>query len=102
MLRLDDERPSLIYRSAHDAITDTLLHRQRLTREHRLIDTGLTAHDATIDWDLFPRPDSKPIPDRERFKRDILLLTACSDAARCLGRQSQELPYCSARAAARS
>src|SRR6266566_1451633 len=68
MLCLDDERSSLIDRCTHHTIADALLNGQRLAREHRLIDTRLTAHDPAIDRNPFPRSNSNPIPDRQGFK----------------------------------
>src|SRR5436309_195549 len=65
VLCLDHERSSLIDRCTHHTITDALLNGQRFAREHRLIDTRLTAHDPTIDRNLFPGSDSNPIPDRQ-------------------------------------
>jgi len=101
MLRLDDQRSGLIDRSADNVIADTLLDRQRLARQHRLIHARSTAHDEPIDRDLFPGTDSKPIPDRHGFEWDFRLLTARPDTMSRLGRQPHELPDSLTRAPSR-
>jgi hypothetical protein len=101
MLCLDHQGSRLIDGRTHDAVSHTLLDGHRLAREHRLINTRCSVHDAPIDRDLLPRSDSKPIADTQGFQGDIFLLVAGCEAVRGLGSQSQELADRSARATSR-
>src|SRR5439155_25437925 len=52
-----EERTGTIHRSAVDARSNGLFHRQRLAGEHRLVDGAAALDDLTVHGHTFARPD---------------------------------------------
>ena len=71
-------------------VTDSLLHRNGFTGQHRLIDTGATFDDFPIDRHLLARSYAKQITHMHVIQRNVLFAPIGLDAACRLGRQPQQ------------
>ncbi|KLB48481.1 hypothetical protein XEUV354_23900, partial [Xanthomonas euvesicatoria] len=70
--------------------TDSFLHRNGFTGQHRLIDTGATFDDFPIDRHLLARSYAKQITHMHVIQRNVLFAPIGFDAASRLGRQPQQ------------
>jgi hypothetical protein len=80
----------------------SLLDRRRLSRNHRFIDEAAALLDHAIDRDLFTRPHTQPVADRDLFERYIHLATIGSNAPRRFRRQAEQTANRRSRASPRS
>src|SRR5215510_7866028 len=55
------KRACAVDRSANNAIARRLFHRNRLARQHRLIDRTVTFDNLAVDGNFFSRPDPQPM-----------------------------------------
>ena len=95
------ERAGPIQRAAGDSRARSFLDRNRLARDHRLIDSGRTFDDDTVDRRVFAWPHPQEIADADLLEADVAF-RAVGDSMRNLRRKLQERPDRRARLAARA
>src|SRR5207245_2225562 len=66
-------------RRADDGISDLLLHRDRFSRDHRLVDRRESVHNHPVDRDPFSRSYDEKIVLQDELHGDFLLLSIAND-----------------------
>ncbi len=87
--RLHHKAAGPVERPAGDGIADRLVRRHRLTREHRLVDVGLSLDDLAIDGDSITRTYAQKVTFNDSVERHILV-AAIADATRSFGRKVEQ------------
>src|SRR6202163_1071024 len=67
------ERSALVHGAADDLFAGGLVHRRRLTRDHRLVHVAVAARDSAVDGDARSGPDDDFVADLDLFERDLRL-----------------------------
>ena len=89
VLRLDHEPARAVHRAADDGVTHVLLHRDRLTRDHRLVDAAIALDAGAVDRDLLAGSNAEVIAGLHVLERHIDL-TVGGDLPRHLRREVEE------------
>ena len=82
--------PGAVHSSSGKRVTDNLLHRDRLTCHHRLInDAAAVGHDA-VDGHPFTGANAKVVADLNLVERNVLLGSIVIDPPRGHGREAKQ------------
>ncbi len=89
-LGFDDQAAGGIHRRANGVVTHPLGHRNRLARNHGLINRTCTLDDHAINGHLLARADTETVTHVYVSQRNVFLATVWVDATRCFRRQTEK------------
>ena len=91
LLGANDERAGAVDGRAHDLRARRLFDRQRLARDHRLVDRASAVENQAVHRNLLTRPDPQAVADVDLAERHVLLAAVGADPPGAGRRQSEEL-----------
>src|SRR2546430_1619358 len=77
--RADLQEARLVHRRPNDRVLDALVYRDRLSRDHRLVDRGEPLGDRAVDRNPFPRPDDHDLVHLHELHGHLFLAAVPQD-----------------------